>query len=70
MNLSHVIITGPTGVVGRNLIDALLKQDVRVTAVCRPQSPRLATLPACRCVAAAGRVLPFCMGRNGRCGAT
>lgn len=45
MNLSHVIITGPTGVVGRNLIDALLKQDVRVTAVCRPQSPRLATLP-------------------------
>lgn len=45
MNLGHVIITGPTGVVGRNLIDALLERGVHVTAVCRPDSPRLHTLP-------------------------
>jgi len=42
--LENVIITGPTGAVGRALIDELLKKEIKVTAVCHEGSKRAAEL--------------------------
>lgn len=43
--LKKAIITGPTGAVGVSLIQELTAQGIAVTAVCRPGSKRLASIP-------------------------
>lgn len=43
--LKKVIITGPTGTIGHALIDECIKHKVEVFAICRPDSPRSASLP-------------------------
>jgi len=45
MDFKRVIITGPTGVVGCNLIEELTGRGCEVTAVCREHSEHIATLP-------------------------
>ncbi len=44
-NMKSVLITGPTGAVGQALIRKCLEEQVEVTAVCRPDSPRAGSLP-------------------------
>ncbi len=44
--MKKAIITGPTGGVGVSLIQELISQDIRVTAVCRPGSKRIGAIPA------------------------
>ena len=39
------VITGPTGAIGQALCSCLLREGIRVYAVCRPDSPRAAELP-------------------------
>lgn len=41
-----VVITGPTGLIGRALIDCCLREKANVYAVVRPGSKRIGTLPA------------------------
>ena len=43
--MSGVIITGPTGAIGHALIDECLAHGEEIYAICRPHSPRIATLP-------------------------
>lgn len=43
--MKKVIITGPTGAVGVSLIQELIAHDVEVTAICRPKSKRLGSIP-------------------------
>ena len=43
--MKSVIITGPTGAVGVSLIEELIKYGIKVTAVCRPLSKRLKSIP-------------------------
>lgn len=43
--MQRALITGPTGAVGVSLINELIENDVRVTAVCRPNSKRLSAIP-------------------------
>lgn len=43
---SRVIVTGPTGGVGKALIDELLSLGCSVLAVCRPNSERISSLPS------------------------
>ena len=43
--MKNAIITGPTGGIGIALIDKLISQNVRVFAVCRPNSKRIADIP-------------------------
>lgn len=45
MKQKKAIVTGPTGVVGITLIEELVGQGIAVTAVCRPNSKRLAEIP-------------------------
>lgn len=45
MKLQRAIVTGPTGGVGVNLIEELVRCGVEVTAVCRPNSSRIDALP-------------------------
>lgn len=45
MDFKRVIITGPTGVVGCNLIEEFATRGCEVTAVCREHSEHIATLP-------------------------
>ena len=44
--IKNAIITGPTGAVGTSLIEELTSHDVKVAAVCRPGSRRIANLPS------------------------
>lgn len=43
--IKKAIITGPTGAVGVSLICELIQQGVHVTAVCRPHSKRISSIP-------------------------
>lgn len=43
--MKKAIITGPTGAVGVSLIQELIANGVAVTAVCRPNSKRLGSIP-------------------------
>lgn len=43
--MKKVLITGPTGAVGVSLINELIQNEMRVTAVCRPNSKRLSVIP-------------------------
>ncbi len=43
--MKKVIITGPTGAVGVSLINELIKNDIRVTAICRRNSKRIKLIP-------------------------
>lgn len=43
--MKKAIITGPTGAVGISLIEELISHGVSVTAVCRPNSKRLSSIP-------------------------
>lgn len=43
--MKKVIITGPTGAVGVSLIQELIAHNIAVTAVCRPASKRLGSIP-------------------------
>lgn len=43
--MRKIIITGPTGSVGRALIEKCIENEVKVTAVCRPESPRILQIP-------------------------
>lgn len=43
--LKKAIITGPTGAVGVSLIEELISKGIYVTAVCRPASKRLSSIP-------------------------
>ena len=45
LHLKKVIITGPTGAVGVSLIQEMIGRGIAVTAVCRPASHRLNSLP-------------------------
>ncbi len=45
LELKKVIITGPTGAVGCNLIDELTTNGIEVTAVCRENSEHISNLP-------------------------
>lgn len=41
----RVILTGATGVIGTALVQELLRHEIQVTAICRPQSARIPYLP-------------------------
>lgn len=43
--MKKALITGPTGAVGISLIEELIAHDISVTAVCRPASKRLSSVP-------------------------
>lgn len=43
--VKKVIITGPTGAVGVSLIEELCSKGISVTAVCRPNSKRISSIP-------------------------
>ncbi len=43
--MKKVIITGPTGAVGVSLIQELIAHNIEVTAICRPASKRLSSIP-------------------------
>ena len=43
--MKSAVITGATGMIGSSLIDYLIKEGVRVTAIVRPQSKRKAMIP-------------------------
>ena len=43
--MKKTIITGPTGAVGISLIEELISYEIAVTAVCRPNSERLTSIP-------------------------
>ena len=45
VQLKKVLITGPTGAVGVSLIQELIGRGIAVTAVCRPASKRLDSVP-------------------------
>ena len=45
MEIRRALITGPTGGVGINLIEELIAAGITVTAVCRPESTRIAEIP-------------------------
>ena len=45
VQLKKVLITGPTGAVGVSLIQELIGRGIAVTAVCRPASKRLSSVP-------------------------
>jgi nucleoside-diphosphate-sugar epimerase len=47
IDLKRVVMTGPTGAVGIALINELTANGIAVTAVCRPNSKRIASLPKC-----------------------
>lgn len=44
-HLRRVVITGPTGAIGKALCEELVKENVKVYAICRPGSHRAAMLP-------------------------
>ena len=44
--ITNAILTGPTGAIGLALIRELVQRGVRVTAVCRPGSPRMGEITA------------------------
>lgn len=44
--MKKAIITGPTGAVGVSLIEELISNGIKVTAVCRPNSKRISAVPA------------------------
>lgn len=44
--MKKAIITGPTGAVGGSLIQELIEHGIFVTAVCRPASKRLGSIPS------------------------
>lgn len=43
--MKHAVITGPTGAIGVALIEKLIQEGVRISAVCRPGSERIKGLP-------------------------
>lgn len=43
--IKSAVVTGPTGAIGTALCDLLIKNGVRVYAVCRPESKRLCNIP-------------------------
>ena len=43
--MKKAIITGPTGAVGISLIEELISNNIEVTAVCRPDSKRISSVP-------------------------
>lgn len=43
--MKHAVITGPTGAIGVALIEKLIQEGVRISAVCRPGSERIKELP-------------------------
>lgn len=43
--MKKIILTGPTGSIGHALIEACLADSIAVYAICRPDSPRSASLP-------------------------
>lgn len=43
--MERALITGPTGAVGVSLIEELIANGISVTAVCRPASKRLSSIP-------------------------
>ena len=43
--MKHVIITGATGMVGATLIEHMLKDNVKITAIIRPASKKINNLP-------------------------
>ena len=43
--MKRAVVTGPTGAVGRALLDRLLSEGVEVLAICRPGSLRSADIP-------------------------
>ena len=45
-SIKTAVITGPTGAIGTALCRRLIAEGVRVFAVCRPDSPRVAALPS------------------------
>lgn len=45
MELKKAILTGPTGAVGVSLIEEMMRNNVRVTAICRENSPHLDAIP-------------------------
>ncbi len=44
-SIKRAVITGPTGAVGRALTERLLREGIRVYAVCNPESRRAAEIP-------------------------
>ncbi len=48
MNLKHIVVTGATGFVGRNLVSKLLESGYDVTAIIRPNSKNKNSLPFSR----------------------
>lgn len=45
MELKKVILTGPTGAAGVSLMEEMVQHNIRVTAVCRENSPHLDCIP-------------------------
>jgi nucleoside-diphosphate-sugar epimerase len=45
LEIKHAVITGPTGAVGTAIIDELVSQGTKVTAVCRSGSKRRSAIP-------------------------
>ena len=43
--MEKAVITGPTGAIGVALINELVQHNIKVYAVCRPESKRLANIP-------------------------
>lgn len=43
--LKKIIITGPTGAIGHALLDECIANNVEAYVICRPDSPRIGTLP-------------------------
>ena len=43
--MKNVVITGPTGAIGIALINELIKNNIRVTAICHKRSKRIANIP-------------------------
>lgn len=43
--INNVIVTGATGMIGATLIKKMLSKDINITAIVRPNSPKLINLP-------------------------
>ena len=50
MKIKNAIITGPTGAVGVALINELINNNIKIYAVCRPNSKRINNLPKSKLV--------------------
>ena len=45
--MTHAFVTGATGLLGNNLVRALLKENIQVTALVRSEEKRANNLPTC-----------------------